>query len=88
MIYGLLVPFFYRLLIAVNHDPWLDKWLPLIREKSAGGFLLELGWDTAHLPSTDCKVIAADLSMGDLEDDVIHLYEKPKSVWEMVSVAR
>jgi len=53
-------------------DPWLDKWLALIREKSANGLVLELGCgnglDTADLLAAGCKVIASDLSMENLAE--------------------
>lgn len=49
-----------------KNDPWLDKWLALIREKSMGGPVLELGcgcgWDTLDLLSAGCNVVAADIS--------------------------
>jgi SAM-dependent methyltransferase len=54
----------------MRNDPWLEKWMPLLREKSVGGFLLELGcgsgWDTADLVSAGCPVIATDLSAAKL----------------------
>jgi SAM-dependent methyltransferase len=54
----------------MKNDPWLDKWLALIRETSAGGHVLELGcgngWDTVDLLSAGCKVIGTDLSMENL----------------------
>jgi SAM-dependent methyltransferase len=54
----------------MKNDPWLDKWLGLLLEKSADGYLLELGcgsgWDTADLLSTGCHVIGTDLSMENL----------------------
>jgi ubiquinone/menaquinone biosynthesis C-methylase UbiE len=57
---------FYRILIHMKSDPWLEKWMDLLREKSAGGPLLELGcgsgWDTAELVSTGVNVIAADIA--------------------------
>ncbi len=50
----------------MQSDPWLEKWLALIREKSAGGAVLELGcglgWDTLELLAAGCHVIATDLS--------------------------
>ena len=50
----------------MKNDPWLDKWLALIREKSAGGQVLELGcgcgWDTVDLLAAGCNIIAADIS--------------------------
>jgi SAM-dependent methyltransferase len=54
----------------MDRDPWLEKWLPLIQKKSAGGDVLELGcgrgWDTADLLSAGCRVIATDISTGNL----------------------
>jgi SAM-dependent methyltransferase len=53
-------------------DPWLDKWLDLIKQKSANGLVLELGcgsgWDTVELLSAGCNVVAADLSMENLTE--------------------
>jgi ubiquinone/menaquinone biosynthesis C-methylase UbiE len=50
----------------MENDPWLDKWLALIRETSTGGRVLELGcgcgWDTLDLLSAECNVVAADIS--------------------------
>lgn len=50
----------------MKNDPWLEKWLDLIREKSADGSVLELGcghgWDTVDLLAAGCNVIAADIS--------------------------
>lgn len=54
----------------MNNDPWLDKWLDLIKQKSTGGLILELGcgsgWDTVELLRTGYRVIATDLSTGNL----------------------
>jgi len=54
----------------MKNDPWLDKWLELIRKKSAGGHVLELGCgnggDTVELLSAGCEVIAMDISRGNL----------------------
>jgi SAM-dependent methyltransferase len=56
----------------MKNDPWLDKWLELIKQKSANGLVLELGcgsgWDTAELLSTGCNVIAADISTKNLAE--------------------
>lgn len=56
----------------MNNDPWLNKWLPLLRQKSSNGPLLELGCgngrDTVDLLSTGCTVIASDLSMENLAE--------------------
>jgi SAM-dependent methyltransferase len=54
----------------MNNDPWLDKWLVLIREKSSNGLVLELGCgngrDTVGLLSAGCNVIASDISLDNL----------------------
>ena len=63
---------FYRILIHMKSDPWLEKWMDLLREKSAGGLLLELGcgsgWDTAELVSAGANVIAADIARHKLPE--------------------
>ncbi|CAG1008586.1 hypothetical protein ANAEL_03691 [Anaerolineales bacterium] len=63
---------FYRILIHMKSDPWLEKWMDLLREKSAGGILLELGcgsgWDTAELVSAGVNVIAADIARNKLPE--------------------
>ena len=60
----------YLYLESMNHDLWLDKWIPLLKQKSANGLILELGCgygqDTLTLSSAGCKVIATDLSTGNL----------------------
>jgi hypothetical protein len=33
--------FFCRILEVMKNDPWLEKWLDLVQEKSAGGLVLE-----------------------------------------------
>ena len=54
----------------MDKDPWLDKWIPLLKQKSAKGFVLELGcgsgWDTIELLNAGCNAIASDLSTGNL----------------------
>ncbi len=54
----------------MKNDPWLDKWLNQIKQKSAHGLVLELGcgsgWDTFELAKAGCKVIATDLSTRNL----------------------
>lgn len=54
----------------MDNDPWVDKWLPLLKQKSANGFILELGcgsgWDTLELINAGCRVIATDLSLQNL----------------------
>lgn len=56
----------------MDNDPWLDKWLPLIKEKSTSGHILELGCgdgrDTVILLSVGCKVIGADVSTDNLAE--------------------
>jgi SAM-dependent methyltransferase len=56
----------------MKNDPWLDKWLDLIKQKSANGLVLELGcgngWDTVELLSAGCNVIAADISTRNLAE--------------------
>ena len=54
----------------MKNDPWLDKWIPLVRQKSANGLVLELGcgsgWDTLELTNAGCNTIASDLSTENL----------------------
>ena len=54
----------------MKNDPWLDKWIPLLKEKSANGLVLELGcgsgWDTLELTNAGCNTIASDLSTRNL----------------------
>ncbi len=63
---------FCYILLNMKNDPWLDKWLDLIRQRSAGARerVLELGcgsgWDTAELLNAGCNVIASDLSTVNL----------------------
>jgi SAM-dependent methyltransferase len=56
----------------MKNDPWLDKWLDLIMQKSANGLVLELGcgngWDTVELLAAGCNVIAADISTRNLAE--------------------
>lgn len=56
----------------MKNDPWLDKWLKLIQDKSAGRHVLELGcgngWDTVDLLSAGCKVTAIDISRENLAE--------------------
>jgi SAM-dependent methyltransferase len=56
----------------MKNDPWLDKWIALIQQKSANGPVLELGcgsgWDTTDLLSASCKVIATDISTANLAE--------------------
>jgi SAM-dependent methyltransferase len=48
------------------HDPWLERWLPLVRERAAERPVLEIGCghgdDTATLVRAGLSVIAFDLS--------------------------
>jgi len=59
----------------MRNDPWLDKWIPLLKQKSANGFILELGcgwgWDTLELLNAGCTVIAADLSIENLSASIL-----------------
>lgn len=52
--------------MALTPDPWLGRWLPLLRERSAGTPILELGCgsgaDTETLVAAGHDVIALDLS--------------------------
>ncbi len=63
----------------MQNDPWLEKWLALIRQKSQGGPVLELGcghgWDTADLLSAGCRVIAADISAENLTECAESVHE-------------
>ena len=56
----------------MSADPWLKKWLLLIKQKSKSGHILELGCgdgrDTNILLSAGCKVIGADLSTVNLAE--------------------
>jgi ubiquinone/menaquinone biosynthesis C-methylase UbiE len=56
----------------MRNDPWLEKWLDLIRKKSDGRHILEIGcgsgWDTADLLSAGCNVIALDVSVNCLRE--------------------
>jgi SAM-dependent methyltransferase len=56
----------------MKNDSWLEKWLALIREKSAGGPVLELGCgngrDTVDLLSAVPNVIATDISSENLAE--------------------
>ncbi len=56
----------------MKNDPWLNKWLALIKQKSANRPLLELGcgngWDTAELIAAGCTVVAADISSKNLAE--------------------
>jgi SAM-dependent methyltransferase len=49
-------------------DLWLDRWLPLIRQRSSDGLILELGCgtgrDTATLVRAGHRVVALDLSLA------------------------
>jgi len=58
----------------MKNDPWLDKWLEVIKQISANGHVLELGcgsgWDTIDLLSAGCNVIATDLSTKNLAECV------------------
>lgn len=47
-------------------DPWLDRWLPLVRKRAGAGLVLEIGCghgdDTATLANAGLNVRAFDLS--------------------------
>ena len=62
----------WHILADMENDPWLEKWIPLIQQKSAHGLVLELGCghglDTAVLLVAGCKVIASDLSTENLSE--------------------
>jgi len=53
-------------------DPWLEKWISLIQQKSSRELVLELGCgnglDAAVLLAAGCKVIASDLSTENLSE--------------------
>lgn len=50
----------------MTYDHWLDRWLPLLIERAAGGPILEIGCgagdDTATLTASGLTVIAFDIS--------------------------
>jgi len=51
----------------MSADPWLERWLPLVRERAADRPILELGCgtgrDTATLVRAGHRVVALDLSL-------------------------
>lgn len=55
---------------AMRVDPWLDRWLPLVRERAGNQAILELGCgtgrDTATLMRAGHRVIAIDRSRPSL----------------------
>lgn len=55
----------------MNPDPWLVRWLPLVRERAGGTPVLELGCgrgqDTLSLVEAGLSVVAIDLSPGEIE---------------------
>ena len=59
-----------QVFFSMKNDPWLEKWIPLLKEKSANGLVLELGcgngWDTLELLNAGCNIIASDLSTRNL----------------------
>jgi SAM-dependent methyltransferase len=63
----------------MKNDPWLEKWVSLICEKSMSGLVLELGCgagrDTIDLLSAGCKVIATDLSIENLRECTVTVPE-------------
>jgi SAM-dependent methyltransferase len=56
----------------MDRDPWLNKWLSLVQQRSSRGLILELGCgnglDTADLLAAGCKVIASDLMTENLSE--------------------
>jgi len=58
-------------------DSWLDKWLPLLRQKSSNGIILEMGCgngrDTVDILGTGCKVITSDLLIENLAECAVSL---------------
>lgn len=54
----------------MSGDPWLQRWLPLVRERAAGLPILELGCgsgeDTATLVAAGHPVIAIDVSQSSI----------------------
>ncbi len=48
-----------------GHDPWLDRWTPLLHERSPGGSVLEIGCgngeDSARIHAAGFKLTAFDL---------------------------
>ena len=54
-----------------NKDPWLDRWLPLVKERARHGLVLELGCgsgrDTATLVDAGLSVVGIDLSPSEIE---------------------
>lgn len=52
--------------IPMLHDPWLDRWIPELKEATSGSPLLEIGCgageDTKVLVSHGLEVVAFDLS--------------------------
>ena len=54
-----------------QRDPWLQRWLPLVRERAAAGVVVELGCgagdDTATLADAGLKVQAFDLAPAAVE---------------------
>ena len=54
-----------------EHDRWMERWLPLIREAAGGGPLLELGCDTggdtAWLLQQGLPAVATDIALEALK---------------------
>ena len=63
------------------HDPWLDRWLPLIAERSRGEAILEIGCgsgaDTATLAAAGHRVVAFDLSADSVARAQARVHLKP-----------
>lgn len=55
----------------MNHDPWLESWLPLIRQHATAVPVLEIGCgpgaDTEALVAAGFEVVAFDLSASEIE---------------------
>lgn len=55
----------------MNSDPWIGRWLPLVKERAGREPILELGCgageDTATLVDAGLRVVAIDLSSDSIE---------------------
>ncbi|MES2073951.1 MAG: class I SAM-dependent methyltransferase [Pseudomonadota bacterium] len=55
----------------MNPDPWLQRWLPLVRERAGASPVLELGCgsgaDSATLAAAGLQVIGLDLSVDEIQ---------------------
>src|SRR5687767_5499228 len=56
----------------VSTDPWLDRWLPLIRERADGSSVLELGCgrgaDTSTLVLACHRTVAVEVSLRSIAE--------------------